>query len=110
VGITWGQFTPNLFKLVKADIILGSDCFYDTKDFDDILATVSFLMEKNPQTKFWTSYQERSSSRSIEDLLNKWGLKGVQIPLEDFDANHGNIGGSSISDLHTIQMLEITRQ
>lgn len=51
-----------------------------------------------------------SSSRSIEDLLNKWGLKGVQIPLEDFDANHGNIGGSNISDLHTIQMLEITRQ
>ena len=31
VGITWGQFTPNLFKLVKADVILGSDCFYDTK-------------------------------------------------------------------------------
>lgn len=51
-----------------------------------------------------------SSSRSIEDLLNKWGLKGVQIPLKDFDANHGNIGGSNISDLHTIQMLEITRQ
>ena len=31
VGITWGQFTPNLLKLPKADIILGSDCFYDTK-------------------------------------------------------------------------------
>ena len=31
VGITWGQFTANLFKLVKVDIILGSDCFYDTK-------------------------------------------------------------------------------
>ncbi|KAL9956610.1 hypothetical protein ACROYT_G038109 [Oculina patagonica] len=106
VGITWGQFTPNLFKLDKADIILGSDCFYDSKDFDDILATISFLMKKNPLAKFWTTYQERSSSRSIEDLLNKWGLKGVQIPLEDFD--HGNIGGSNISDLHTIQMLEIT--
>ena len=31
VGITWGQFTPNLLNLPKADIILGSDCFYDTK-------------------------------------------------------------------------------
>ena len=31
VGISWGQFTPNLFKLVKPDIILGSDCFYNTK-------------------------------------------------------------------------------
>ena len=28
-------------------------------DFDDILATVSFLMEKNPLAKFWTTYQER---------------------------------------------------
>ena len=49
-----------------------------------------------------------SSSRSIEDLLNKWGLKGVQIPLEDFNADQGNIGGSNLSDLHTIHMLEIT--
>ena len=51
-----------------------------------------------------------SSSRSIEDLLKKWGLKGAQIPLEDFNADHGNIGGSNISDLHTIQMLEIKSQ
>lgn len=110
VGITWGQFTPNLLNLPKADIILGSDCFYDTKDFDDILATVSFLMEKNFQAKFWSTYQERSSSHSIEDLLKKWELKAIQIPLEDFNANHGNIGGSNLSDLHTIQMLEITHQ
>ena len=51
-----------------------------------------------------------SSSHSIEDLLKKWGLKGIQIPLEGFNANDGNIGGSNLSDLHTIQMLEITRQ
>ena len=51
-----------------------------------------------------------SSSHSIEDLLKKWGLKGIQIPLERFNANDGNIGGSNLSDLHTIQMLEITRQ
>lgn len=108
VGITWGQFSPNLFRLPVADIILGSDCFYDTKDFDDILATVSFLMEKNVQAKFWTTYQERSSSRTIEDLLNKWGLQGAEIPLKDFDADQGNVGGSSLSDLHTIHMLEIT--
>ena len=88
IGITWGQFTPNIFKLPKADIIIGSDCFYDTKgtlalekdlssvgqsfvvscyalifcdiDFDDILATVSFLIERNMnKAKFWTTYQER---------------------------------------------------
>lgn len=51
-----------------------------------------------------------SSSHSIEDLLKKWELKAIQIPLEDFNANHGNIGESNMSDLHTIQMLEITHQ
>ena len=51
-----------------------------------------------------------SSSRSIEDLLKKWGLQGVEIPLEEFNADKGNIGGSDLSDLHTIHMLEITSQ
>ena len=49
-----------------------------------------------------------SSSHTIEDLLNKWGLQGAEIPLKDFDADQGNVGGSSLSDLHTIHMLEIT--
>jgi hypothetical protein len=31
VGITWGEFSPNLLNLPKADVILGSDCFYDPK-------------------------------------------------------------------------------
>ena len=51
-----------------------------------------------------------SSSRTIEYLLNKWGLQGAEIPLKDFDADQGNVGGSSLSDLHTIHMLEITRK
>ena len=28
-------------------------------DFEDVLATVSFVMDKNPVCKFWTTYQER---------------------------------------------------
>lgn len=51
-----------------------------------------------------------SSSRSIEDLLKKWGLRGVEIPLEHFNADEVNIGGSHLSDSHTIHMLEITSQ
>lgn len=40
VGITWGQFTPNLFRLPKVDIILGSDCFYDTKGTQTSIMTI----------------------------------------------------------------------
>jgi len=31
IGITWGMFNPTLVNLPPVDIILGSDCFYDTK-------------------------------------------------------------------------------
>ena len=30
-----------------------------TVDFEDVFATVSFLMEKNRDCVFWTTYQER---------------------------------------------------
>lgn len=31
IGITWGAYNPTLLNLSPVDIILGSDCFYDTK-------------------------------------------------------------------------------
>jgi predicted nicotinamide N-methyase len=31
LGIRWGKFDPDLLELEPVDIILGSDCFYDTK-------------------------------------------------------------------------------
>ncbi|KAK3728599.1 hypothetical protein QZH41_011682 [Actinostola sp. cb2023] len=108
-GITWGQFSPNFFSLPDADIILGSDCFYDPKDFDDILATASFLINKTPSARFLTTYQERSSNWSIQSLLSKWDLQCVHIPLKSFDAAGDLVGGHSMSSKHTIQMLQITK-
>lgn len=31
VEITWGVFSPNLLKLPPQDIVIASDCFYDSK-------------------------------------------------------------------------------
>ena len=31
LGLTWGHISPTLLTLPKIDIILGSDCFYDSK-------------------------------------------------------------------------------
>lgn len=83
VPLSWGVFSPQLLSLEPQDLILASDCFYDTagettppnydsckvliklvkmhyfSDFEDILVTVHYLMEKNASCKFWTSYQER---------------------------------------------------
>ena len=57
--ITWGEFTPAVTSLSPIDVILGSDCFYDPADFEDILVTVAYILERNPHAEFWASYQER---------------------------------------------------
>ena len=31
IGITWGRFNDALLNLSPVDVILGSDCFYDSK-------------------------------------------------------------------------------
>ncbi|XP_059509726.1 histone-arginine methyltransferase METTL23-like isoform X2 [Stegostoma tigrinum] len=60
IGLTWGQISPDLVLLPQIDVILGSDVFYDTEDFENILTTIFYLIRKNPRALFWTTYQERS--------------------------------------------------
>ncbi|XP_029996733.1 methyltransferase-like protein 23 isoform X2 [Sphaeramia orbicularis] len=61
LGLTWGDISPDLVLLPELDLILGSDVFYEPKDFEDVLVTVAFLLQKNPKAQFWTTYQERRS-------------------------------------------------
>jgi predicted nicotinamide N-methyase len=49
VGLTWGAFSSELIKLKgEVDILLGSDVFYDPVVFEDLLCTVSYILESNP--------------------------------------------------------------
>ncbi|KAG2180762.1 hypothetical protein INT44_003769 [Umbelopsis vinacea] len=69
----------------KIDWILGSDTFYDPADFEKLLMTVSYIIQRhNKNAKFITAYQERSSKRSIQLLLDKWSLTCRLIPKESF--------------------------
>ncbi|XP_072207690.1 histone-arginine methyltransferase METTL23 isoform X2 [Excalfactoria chinensis] len=108
IGITWGRISPQLLSLGPIDIILGSDVFFDPKDFEDILTTVSFLLEKNPHAQFWTTYQVRSADWSIEALLYKWQLKSIHIPLHSFSADKEHLASSSLPSRHTIEMMIIS--
>lgn len=110
VGITWGRFDPGLLNLTSVDIILGSDCFYDTKDFEDILVTIAYLMDRNSNAEFWCTYQDRSSDRSLDYLLLKWNLKCEKIPLCTFDAESSCLAGSTLPGNHTIHMWIIKRK
>ncbi|KAL1484685.1 hypothetical protein MTO96_032441 [Rhipicephalus appendiculatus] len=94
-----------LFQLGPIDIILGSDCFYDPKDFENIIVTVSYLLHQNPHGRFWCAYQIRSADYSMEGLLRQWNLVCVQVPLENFEADSPNLAGSGLPGSHTIEML-----
>lgn len=89
--LDWGILDSNVLKLGPIDIILASDCFYDPKDFEAIMVTVSFLLRENKECEFWFTYQIRSSSRSIECFLAKWNLKCQNVPLHSFGCEHQDV-------------------
>ncbi|RZF46702.1 hypothetical protein LSTR_LSTR002565 [Laodelphax striatellus] len=108
IGLTWGLFLANTFSLGPIDLIIGSDCFYEPSVFEDIIVTVTFLLENNPQARFLSAYQERSADWSIEHLLHKWNLRCEHIPLNSLGASSG-IDINELMQDHTIHLLEITR-
>lgn len=108
-GLTWGLFLPNTFNFGPIDLIIGSDCFYDPSVFEDIIVTVSFLLDNNPQARFLSVYQERSSDWSIEHLLHKWNLRCEHIPINSLGSEAG-IDVNELMQDHTIHLLEITKK
>ena len=66
------------------DIILGSDVFYSGEDIDPILTVVHELALENPSLIFYTSYQQRSTSRSISPFLGKYGMKAQVVESSAF--------------------------
>uniref|UniRef100_M3YPR3 Histone-arginine methyltransferase METTL23 n=2 Tax=Mustela putorius furo TaxID=9669 RepID=M3YPR3_MUSPF len=108
IGLTWGHVSQDLLALPSQDIILASDVFFEPEDFEDILTTVYFLMQKNPEVQLWSTYQVRSADWSLEALLYKWDMKCVHIPLESFDADKEDIAESALPGRHTVEMLVIS--
>lgn len=107
IGLTWGLLLNDVFNLGPIDLIIAADCFYDPTVFENILVTVSFILQNNIGAKFIFSYQERSTDWSLEPLLKKWDLKCSNINLEQV----GVLSGIDIHELmspHSIFLLEIT--
>uniref|UniRef100_A0A3Q1ERS0 Methyltransferase 23, arginine n=1 Tax=Acanthochromis polyacanthus TaxID=80966 RepID=A0A3Q1ERS0_9TELE len=110
VGLKWGEVSPDLVLLPRLDVIIGSDVFYDPRDFEEVIVTVAFLLRKNPKAQFWTTYQLRSADWSIESLLHRWKLNCVEVELDQFDADGCDLAGSSLPGKHSIQMMIITQR
>ncbi|XP_052196012.1 uncharacterized protein LOC127803651 isoform X1 [Diospyros lotus] len=78
LGLTWGVWDEAIFN-VHPKIVLGADVLYDTSAFDDLFATVTFLLQNSPESVFITTYHNRSGHHLIEFLMAKWGLKCVRL-------------------------------
>ncbi|KAJ4788358.1 Methyltransferase-like protein 23 [Rhynchospora pubera] len=78
LGLSWGEWDSNIFNL-HPKIILGADVLYDTTGFDDLFATVTFLLKNSPDAVFITTYHNRSGHHLIEMLMVKWGLKCIKL-------------------------------
>ncbi|XP_074081196.1 histone-arginine methyltransferase METTL23 isoform X2 [Macrotis lagotis] len=107
-GITWGEISPELLALPALDIILASDVFFEPEDFEDILTTVYYLLQRNPHVQLWTTYQVRSAECSLEALLYKWELQCIHIPLESFGADKEHLAESALPGRHTVEMMIIS--
>uniref|UniRef100_UPI00358E1764 histone-arginine methyltransferase METTL23 isoform X4 n=1 Tax=Myxine glutinosa TaxID=7769 RepID=UPI00358E1764 len=108
LGLTWGDVSPDLILLPAVDIILGSDVFYEPKDFEKVFSTVVYLLQKSPRAEFWTTYQVRSLNWTIEPLLLKWKLQCREVPCSSFGATFPEFAGITISSTCTIRMFVIT--
>ncbi|KAJ4965547.1 hypothetical protein NE237_017396 [Protea cynaroides] len=78
LGLTWGEWDTPIFSL-HPDIVLGGDVLYDSSDFDDLFATVKFLLQNSPGSVFITTYHNRSGHHLIEYLMVKWGFKCIKL-------------------------------
>lgn len=106
-GLTWGLLLNNVFSLPDLHYIIASDCFYDPGVFEEILVTVSFLLEHSPNAKFLFTYQERSTDWSIEALLAKWNLVCRNVNFDGVESASG-INLAELLNGHTIHLLEIS--
>ncbi|MCO5573617.1 hypothetical protein L7F22_053728 [Adiantum nelumboides] len=78
LALTWGDWDSSMLDL-NPGIVLGADVLYSASDFDDLFATVAFLLQKKPEAVFITAYEPRSGHRSIEFLMVKWKLQCVKL-------------------------------
>ncbi|RKP10001.1 putative methyltransferase-domain-containing protein [Thamnocephalis sphaerospora] len=110
----WGKFTSDgLLGLLAAappiTWILGADVFYEPASFEAVLATVAYILRVHPQACFVTAYQERSATRSIQPLLERWGLAGRRVPSVTLDRDAGldNHDDYDSSSMHSVDLYEI---
>ncbi|MES1919679.1 hypothetical protein MHBO_001468 [Bonamia ostreae] len=86
--LDWNSaFIGALDKFDRNVAILGSDVFFSSKDFNNILSTISAILEICPNSIFYSVYQIRSLSKNIK-LINCIDKLGLVLKKDHFIAEN----------------------
>ena len=83
VPIMWGEYAGVLADLQHVDLVLASDCLYDSKDFTAFFATVAYLLQKHAGARVIAAYQHRSANRTLEPYLIRFHLACSVLPKSE---------------------------
>ncbi|ETN11599.1 hypothetical protein PPTG_10434 [Phytophthora nicotianae INRA-310] len=111
IPLSWGDMyvSDEIVSIFQAvDVVLAADCFYQSEDFEKVVATVALILRcsNSPSCKFYFTYQLRSINRSIAPLLSRWGLTARSIEKSSYinDAHE-----MEIQDFDSIYLYEMKR-
>jgi len=86
LGITWGQYEPDLMRLAdptspedELNFILGSDVFFEPSLFTALCQTLSFLLERHAKARALVSVQNRGTHHALDEALFRWGLRVKEL-------------------------------
>lgn len=112
--LTWGNMliSDEMISIFQtAQVVLAADCFYQSEDFEKVIATVALIFRctSSPSCKFYFTYQLRSINRSIAHLFSRWKLSAQSIEKRMYIKDLIEIGGHSVQDFDSIYLYEVTR-
>ncbi|OWZ15249.1 hypothetical protein PHMEG_00011143 [Phytophthora megakarya] len=88
IPLMWGDvhMSDEIISIFRTvDIVFAADCFYQSEDFEKVIATVAlvFRCSTSNSCKFYFTYQLRSINRSVAPLMARWGLTAKSISKSD---------------------------
>ncbi|KAG7387658.1 Methyltransferase-like protein 23 [Phytophthora pseudosyringae] len=116
IPLAWGDMliSDELISIFRGvQVILAADCFYQSQDFEKVLATVALIFRCSggpASCKFFFTYQLRSISRSIAPLLARWGLTAKAIDKSELVSDSSYVDDSSARDFDSVYLYEVQRQ
>jgi len=77
--------------------------------YEDLIATISYILEQNPLAKFMTTYHDRETTYEIDGLALKWKLHCVHKSLEDLGKNN-ELDIYELMKGNNIHLIEFTKK